>query len=348
MDINKHWNLARSPLGGWPTDGDFVLNQSAVPEPQMGQALVKTIYLSLDPYQWGRRRNGVETVGEVFHGRTGSQVLKSRIPSYREGDIIFNTSGWQEWGLVGEGISEFNYMHPRVIDPALAPISTALGVLGMLGLTAYAGLYVQCQPRPGDTVVVSAASGGVGQNVVQIAKLKGCRVVGIVGSDEKCDYVRQVLGADDCINRKAEHFEALLAEACPEGVDIYFENVGGAVFEAVLPLLNSSSRISLCGLISQYGHDDAASNHARWQQTGADVFSQRSVKIHSLFVGNFVKDYQDQFLREMSAWLESGLIGFREDIWQGLEKAPEAFSAMLKGDNFGKTMVQVGADPTVN
>lgn len=218
----------------------------------------------------------------------------------------------------------------------------------MLGLTAYAGLYVQCQPKPGDTVVVSAASGGVGQNAVQIARLKGCRVIGIAGSDDKCAFVKQVLGADDCINRRADHFEALLAEACPEGVDIYFENVGGAVFQAVLPLLNPSSRISLCGLISQYGHDDAASNHARWQRAGADIFSQRSVTVHGLFVGNFVNDYQARFLEEMGAWVASGQVVYREDRWQRLEKAPEAFAAMLKGDNFGKTMVQVGEDPTVN
>ena len=345
--INQHWNLARSPAAGWPTDGDFAFNESPLPDPKEGQALVKTIYLSLDPYQWGRRRSGVETVGEVCHGRTVSQVIKTRHPTFREGDIIFNTNGWQKWGLVGQGISEFNYMHPRVIDPELAPISTAIGVLGMLGLTAYAGLYVQCQPKRGDTVVVSAASGGVGQNVVQIARLKGCRVIGIAGSDDKCAYVKQVLGADDCINRKAEHFEALLAEACPEGIDIYFENVGGAVFQAVLPLLNPSSRISLCGLISQYGHDDAASNHARWQQAGADVFAQQSVTVHGLFVGNFVDDYQEQFLEEMGAWVASGQIQYREDRWQGLEKAPVAFSAMLKGDNFGKTMVQVEEDPTI-
>ena len=173
MSINKQWRLAREPVAGWPTDGDFSLSDSAIPSPGNNQALTKTIYLSLDPYQWGRRRSGLEKVGDVCHGRTVSLVLKSRHPRYKEGDIVFNTNGWQEYGLVGEGISEFNYMHPRVVERAIAPISTAIGVLGMLGLTAYSGLYIQCQPKAGETVVVSAASGGVGQNVVQIAKLKG-------------------------------------------------------------------------------------------------------------------------------------------------------------------------------
>lgn len=348
MDMNKQWRLARTPVAGWPTDGDFVYGESELPDPGFDQALTKTIYLSLDPYQWGRRRSGLEEVGEICHGRTVSQVLKSRHAGYKEGDIIFNTNGWQTYGLVGEGVSVFNYMHPRVVDPALAPISTAIGVLGMLGLTAYSGLYIQCQPKPGETVVVSAASGGVGQNVIQIAKLKGCRVVGIVGSDEKCQYVTETLGADACINRKAEDFVAQLAAACPDGVDIYFENVGGAVFEGVLPLLNMSSRISLCGLISQYGHDDAASNQARWKETGARVFEQQHVKVHGLFVGNFVDEYQQQFLNDMGNWVKSGQVGYREDRWQGLENAPDAFAAMLKGDNFGKTIVQVSEDPAVN
>ncbi len=346
MALNKQWRLARQPAEGWPTEGDFTLSSTEVPEPGPDQALTRTIYLSLDPYQWGRRRSGVEKIGEVCHGRTVSQVLKSRCSNYNEGDIIFNTNGWQEYGLVGQDISEFGYMHPRVLDRSLAPISTALGVLGMLGLTAYSGLYIQCQPKPGETVVVSAASGGVGQNVIQIAKQKGCRVVGIVGSDDKCDFVTTTLGAEACVNRKSKDFLEQLQVACPDGIDIYFENVGGEVFEAVLPLLNKSSRISLCGLISQYGNDDAASNHSRWQETGARVFEAQEVQVHGLFVGNFVDDYQQQFLTEMGEWVRNNQITYKEDIWPGLEKTPEAFDAMLKGDNFGKTIVQVSADPT--
>ena len=325
MTLNQQWRLARQPIEGWPTDGDFVLDSAETPAPGANQALTRTLYLSLDPYQWGRRRSGIEQIGDVCHGRTVSQVLKSRLSGYQEGDIIFNTNGWQEYGLVGQDISEFGYMHPRVLDTSQAPASSALGVLGMLGLTAYSGLYVQCQPRSGETVVVSAASGGVGQNVVQIAKLKGCHVVGIVGSDDKCDFVVDSLGAEACINRKSPGFVEL--------------------FEAVLPLLNKSSRISLCGLISQYCHDDAASNHARWQETGAPFFATQQVQVNGLFVGNFVDDYQRQFLEEMGDWVRNGRVKYKEDIWRGIEKAPEAFDAMLKGENFGKTIVQVGADP---
>lgn len=348
MTINKQWQLARIPTTGWPSDGDFAFSESISADPKSGQALTKTIYLSLDPYQWARRRSGLEGVGDVCHGRTVSQVSKSRHPNFSEGDIVFNTNGWQESGLIGAGISEFGYMHPRVIDPQLAPISTAIGVLGMLGLTAYAGLRIQCEPKPGETVVVSAASGGVGQNVIQIAKLSGCHVVGIVGSDAKCDFVKDVLGAHACVNRKEKFFAERLASAFPDGVDIYFENVGGPVFEAVLPLLNRSSRISLCGLISQYGHEDTKTNHKRWQQTGAAVFNQRAVTVHNLFVGNFVANYQAAFLEEMSAWIKNGQVTYQEDIWRGLDKAPAAFAAMLQGENFGKTIVKVGADPTLN
>lgn len=343
---NHQWKLARTPPAGWPTQGDFALASDTIPEPGSDQLCARTIYLSMDPYQWGRRRSGVEAVGDVCHGRTVSEIVRSRHAEYKEGELIFNTNGWQEYGLVGKDISVFNYMFPRKIDPALAPVSTAIGVLGMLGLTAYSGVFLQCQPQPGETVVVSAASGGVGQNAGQIAKIKGCRVVGIVGSDEKCDFVTETLGFDACVNRRDEDFPEKLAKACPDGVDIYFENVGGKVYEAVLPLLNRDSRITLCGLISQYGNEALDSSQKSWQETGASVFSRQNVKVHKLFVGNFVADHQDRFLADMSGWVADGLVKYKEDIWQGLEKAPEAFSAMLSGGNFGKTIVQVGEDST--
>ena len=183
--MNTQWLLARTPPGGLPVDDDFRLVETPVPSPGASQMLTRTIYLSLDPYQWGRRRGGLEAVGEVCHGRTVSQVVESNLPDYRAGDFVFNTNGWQAYGLTGEGISVFTYMFPRKIDPALAPISTAVGVLGMLGLTAYAGMVVQCAPKAGETVVVSAASGGVGQIAGQIARLLGCRVVGIAGAREQ-------------------------------------------------------------------------------------------------------------------------------------------------------------------
>ncbi len=345
---NHHWKLARTPPAGWPTEGDFEFGSSTLADPGAGQLSARTIYLSMDPYQWGRHRSGVEAVGNICHGRTVSQVVTSRMSEYDEGDIIFNTNGWQEYGLVGEGISVFNYMYPRKIDVSLAPISTAIGVLGMLGLTAYSGVYLQCQPQPGETVVISAASGGVGQNAGQIAKIKGCRVIGIAGSDDKCRFVTDTLGFSACINRRAPDFREQLAEVCPDGIDIYFENVGGMVFEAVLPLLNRDSRITLCGLISQYGNDKQESGMQDWKQTGETVFARENVTVHGLFVGNFVDEYQDQFLAEMSGWVKDGLVKYKEDLWQGLEKAPEAFGAMLTGANFGKTIVQVSEDPTLN
>ncbi len=349
---NRYWKNARAPAQGWPTQGDFEFLSSSIAEPGKNQLSSRTIYLSMDPYQWVRRRTGADPVGDVCHGRTVSQVLKSRVDEYQEGDLIFNTNGWQDIGLTGENISVFDYMFPRKLEPTLAPISTALGVLGMLGLTAYAGVYLQCQPQAGETVVVSAASGGVGQNAGQIARLKGCRVIGITGSQEKCSLVTDVLGFDGAVNHKDPDFAEQLSKACPDGIDIYFENVGGKVFDAVKPLLNQHSRIALCGLISLYGSDDLgpmlATVHEQWKKAGAAVFAKQDVTVHSLAVGNFVKDYQAQFLGEMGEWVKDGLIKYQEDIWQGLENTPEAFSAMLNGGNFGKTIVQVSAEPTTS
>lgn len=341
---NPQWRLARKPTGGWPVNEDFAWHIDEAPEPGENQILTRTVYLSLDPYQWGRRRAGVEAPGDVCHGRTISQVVRSRLPGYEEGDYVFNTNGWQTFGLTGEGISTFGYMLPRKLDPALAPISTGIGVLGMLGLTAYAGLIVQCQPQPGETVVVSAASGGVGQVVGQLAKLKGARVVGIAGAEHKCRFVVEELGFDACVSHQSAQLAQDLRAACPEGCDVYFENVGGPVFEAVLPCLNKGARISLCGFISQYGNTDGSDAKAAWHETGAEVFARQNVAAHDLFVGNFVKSHQAQFLTEMADYVSRGLVQYREDRWQGLDQAPTAFSAMLSGGNFGKTIVVVGPE----
>jgi NADPH-dependent curcumin reductase len=344
---NQQWTLARRPPGGMPSPDDFRWIEGSAPEPGKNQMLTRTIYLSLDPYQWGRRRGGAEAVGEVCHGRTVSQVVASNLAGYADGDFVFNTNGWQRYGLTGDGISVFTYMFPRKLDPGVAPISLAVGVLGMLGLTAYAGLVVQCQPRPGETVAVSAASGGVGQVVGQIAKVLGCRVVGIAGAQQKCDFVVDELGFDACVSHQSDGLPRALAAACPDGIDVYFENVGGKVFEAVLPLLNQHSRISLCGMISQYANTDGGNPRDAWMAAGASVFGARSVGVFDLRVGNFVADHQDRFLAEMAGWLQAGRIKYKEDLWQGLEQAPAAFRAMLEGRNFGKTLVAVGDDPTL-
>ncbi len=343
---NSQWRLARQPPGGWPVADDFAWCEMPVPAPSVGRMLTRTLYLSLDPYQWGRRRGGVEAVGEVCHGRTVSQVIESRIEAYKPGDFVFNTNGWQSYGLTGNGISVFGYMYPRKLDPAVAPLSTAVGVMGMLGLTAYAGLVVQCAPRLDETVVVSAASGGVGQVVGQIAKIIGCRVVGIAGTPEKCRFVVEELGYDACVSHRSDTLPDDLKAACPDGIDVYFENVGGKVFEAVLPNLNTGARITLCGMISQYGNADGVDPRDAWATTGKPYFDRRSVAVHDLRVGNFVTEHQDRFLAEMAGWIQSGKVKYKEDVWQGLEQAPAAFRAMLDGRNFGKTLVAVSPDPT--
>ena len=341
---NNQWVLARKPPDGLPLEDDFRWQTTDLPEISAGQMLTKTIYLSLDPYQWGRRRSGVEVPGDVCHGRTVSQVVQSQLKGFEEGDFLFNTNGWQSFGLTGEGISHFGYMFPRKLDAKAVPISTAIGVMGMLGLTAYSGLMVQCQPQSGETVIVSAASGGVGQVACQLAKIAGCRVIGIVGNSQKLEFLADVAGIDHCVSHLSEDFEEELQALCPDGCDVYFENVGGKVYEAVLPLLNMDSRITVCGMVSQYGNTDGKDPREVWDQQGAHIFSKQQVQIHNLFVGNFVESYQEEFLSIMGDYVKAGRVVYKEDRWEGLEVAPEAFAAMLTGGNFGKTIVVVSED----
>ena len=342
--INHQWILARTPREGLPHSDDFDWVSGQIPQVGANQMLTRTIYLSLDPYQWGRRRSGIELPGDVCHGRTVSQVVQSNMDEFREGDFVFNTNGWQEYGLTGEGVSHFGYMFPRQLDPSKAPISTAIGAMGMLGLTAYSGMMIQCQPKMGETIIVSAASGGVGQVACQLAKIVGGRVVGIASSDQKLDYLRNEVGVDECVSHLSESFKDELRELCPDGCDVYFENVGGEVYEAVLPLLNAGSRICVCGLVSQYGKTDSLDPRQVWDALGKPFFIKKNVQVHDLFVGNFVEKYQDEFLSKMTEYISSGLITYKEDLWEGLHAAPEAFTAMLTGGNFGKTIVCVSKD----
>ena len=314
-----------------------------MPTPGPGQALTRTLYVSLDPYQWGRMRRGEEPEGAPNHARTVSQVVDSRIDGLVTGDFVFNTNGWAEYGLMGEGVPRPGYMIPRKLDPARGKISHAVGVLGMLGLTAYAGMVLQCEPKPGETVVVSAASGGVGQIAGQIARLKGCRVVGIAGREEKCRYVVEALGFDACISRLSPSFPQDLKDACPDGIDVYFENVGGPVFDAVLPLFNPGARMTICGLIAHYG--DAPGEDARTQERRRA--EDRGVRVGNLSVGQYAAEWHDAFLAEMSPWVAAGEVRYREDIREGLEVIPTAFAEMLRGGNFGKTLVRVAPDPTL-
>lgn len=342
--MNRYWTLSGRPLGGWPEADTFVLREAEIPEPADGQALSRTIYVSLDPYQWGYKRRGTEPEGAPCHARTVSQVLKSRMPGFAAGDLVFNTNGWADYGLMGEGVWRPGYMVPRKLDPALGRISQAVGVLGMLGLTAYAGMILMADPKRGETAVVSAASGGVGQIAGQLAKERGARVVGIAGKAEKCRFVTEELGFDACVSHLSPSLAEDLKAACPDGVDVYFENVGGTSFEAVLPLFNAGARMTICGLIAHYG--DAGDARAALMRRGEAIFAERGVSVKDLFVGNFIANH-DEMLAHVAPLVRSGKLKYREDIRQGLETIPACFSEMLRGDNFGKMLVQVSPDPTL-
>ncbi len=344
--MNRYWTLSDKPVGAWPDADTFVLREAPIPSPGPGQALTRTIYISLDPYQWGYKRRGVEAPGAPCHARTVSQVVESQMEGFAPGDLVFNTNGWSEYALMGAGVARPSYMIPRKLDPAQGPISLAVGVLGMLGLTAYAGMILLGDPKAGETVVVSAASGGVGQIAGQLARLRGARVVGIAGREEKCRFVVDELRFDACVSHLSPTFAADLRAACPAGVDVYFENVGGAVFDAVLPLFNLGARITICGLIAHYGDEAGVDARAALMARGAAIFTERSVKVSDLFVGDYVAEHHDAFLREVAPQVVAGEIRYREDLRKGLENVPAAFAEMLKGSNFGKTLVRVGEDPT--
>ena len=323
--------LKSRPLGA-PKPSDFDLVQAPVPAPTSGEILCRTIYLSLDPYMRGRI-SGVKSYakgvdpGELMVGGTVSEVMESRHPDFKAGDLVQGYDGWQTHAVSnGAGV--------RRLDPAQAPISTALGVLGMPGMTAYVGLLDIGRPKAGETVVVSAASGAVGSVVGQIAKLKGCRAVGIAGARNKCDYVVDELGFDNCVNYKTEALVPALSAACPDGIDVYFENVGGEVTEAVAQLLNPFSRIPLCGLISMYNATSPAPGPS-WRA----LLTNRA-----LVKGFIVSDHLDRmpaFLADCTTWVREGRLKFREDIVDGLENAPRAFIGLLEGKNFGKMLVRV-------
>ena len=334
--VNRQIVLRSRPVG-MPKPGDFDLVESPVPTPNDGEVLTRTIYLSLDPYMRGRisgARSYAQSVepGQVIVGGTVGEVLESKHPSVARGDIVLGNDGWQSHAVAkGGGL--------RKLDPKQAPISTALGVLGMPGMTAYVGLLDIGRPKPGETVVVSAASGAVGSAVGQIAKIKGARAVGIAGSQDKCDYVVRELGFDACVNYKTGDLAATLKAACPSGIDVYFENVGGDVLRAVMVLLNQNARIPLCGLISEYN----ATEIGPGPNLRPFLFNRVLLK------GFIVSDHLDRmgdFLKECGGWLREGRLKHREDIVAGLEKAPEAFIGLLQGKNFGKLLVRVGEDPT--
>ncbi len=333
---NRKIVLASRPVGE-PKASDFRLEEAPAPAPREGEMLLKTRWLSLDPYMRGRMSAAKSyvkpvEVGEVMVGGTVSEVVESKHQGFKPGDIVSAFAGWQDYALSDGSMLQ-------KLDPKLAPLSTALGVLGMPGMTAYFGLLDIGKPKAGETVVVSAASGAVGAVVGQIAKLKGCRVVGVAGGPEKCRYVTGELGFDACVDHRAPDLAEKLAAACPQGADVYFENVGGSTWAAVFPLFNNYARVPVCGMIAHYNDTELPPGPDRTVQLMRAVLTKR-LTLRGFIVFDFVARI-GEFQREMSEWVRAGKIKYREDVIEGLENAPAGLIGMLKGKNFGKLLVKV-------
>ncbi|EHS1182891.1 NADP-dependent oxidoreductase [Vibrio vulnificus] len=333
---NRQILLASRPVGA-PTAENFALKQSDIPTPAQGEMLLRSVYLSLDPYMRGRMSDAksyAEPVGidEVMVGGTVCQVEVSNHAEFEVGEWVLAYTGWQDYAISnGEGLIKLGKQpsHP----------SYALGVMGMPGFTAYMGLLDIGQPKESDTLVVAAATGAVGSMVGQIGKLKGCRVIGIAGGEEKCQFAKETLGFDECIDHKATDFAEQLAKVCHNGIDIYFENVGGKVFDAVMPLLNTGARIPLCGLISQYNATSLPEGPDRMSMLMAQLLIKR-IKMQGFIIFDDYGHRYGEFAADMSQWLAQGKIHYREHLVQGLENAPDAFIGLLEGKNFGKMVVQ--------
>jgi hypothetical protein len=336
MENARRIVLASRPVGE-PTPADFRLEKFSLPSPGTGELLLRTQWLSLDPYMRGRMSDAPSYakpvgIGEVMEGGTVSEVVASNNDGFKVRDIVVGRTGWQTHAVSdGKGL--------RKLDPKFAPVSTALGVLGMPGMTGYTGLLEIGKPQPGECVVVAAASGAVGAVVGQIARIKDARAVGIAGGADKCRYVKDELGFADCIDHRAGDFVARLRAACPEGIDVYFENVGGAVFEAVFPLLNNFARVPVCGLISQYNATSPPPSAVTLPQVMRATLTKR-LTMRGFIVTDFAARQAD-FLRDVSTWLKEGRIKYREDVVDGLEQAPRALIGLLRGENFGKRLVRV-------
>ena len=333
--MNRQILLAARPIG-FPKDSDFNLVESPVPTPGDGQILVRSIYLSVDPYMRGRM-NDVKSyappvqIGGLMGGGAVGRVVRSNNPQFKEGDVVEGmTFGWQDYAVSnGQGV--------RKIDPTLAPISTALGVLGMPGLTAYFGLVAITNPQPGETVVVSGAAGAVGSLVGQIAKIKGCRAIGIAGADDKIRYLTDELRFDGAFNYKTvSDYSEKLREFCPTGIDVYFDNVGGAITDAVFRLINTRARISICGQISQYNLEKPEMG----PRMILTMLLVRQAKAEGFLVSQFADRYPEG-LMQIAQWLKEGKLQYKEDVEYGLENTPRAFMAMLEGRNLGKQLVKV-------
>lgn len=333
---NRRIVLASRPTGK-PTLDNFRMETAAVPRPGDGEVLLQTEFLSLDPYMRGRMNAGASyapgvELGAVMVGGTVSRVVESRNSAFATGDLVTAYAGWQDYAL-SDG-SDLMKLDPRIGNP-----SYALGVLGMPGLTAYVGLLDIGEPKAGDTVVLAAATGAVGSVVGQIAKLKGCRVVGIAGGAQKCQYAVKELGYDACISHYDEDMPRQLAAACPQGIDVYFENVGGSSWEAVMPLLNNFARVPVCGLIAHYNQAELPPGPDRMSQLQGLILT-RSLKMQGFIISNY-RDRIPAFIADMTGWLAQGKVKYREDIVEGLDNAPGAFLGLFSGENFGKLVVRV-------
>ncbi len=338
-NVNTRILLDKRPFGE-PKDDDFRIETVPVADPQEGELLLKTLWLSLDPYMRGRM-NDVKSyappvgLGEVMVGETVNQVIVSKSPDFAVGEIVVGPVGWQSYATVEADPKLF-----RKVDPALGPIATALHVLGMTGRTAYFGLLKVGEPKPGESVVVAAASGAVGSVVGQIAKIKGCRIVGIAGGKKKCDYVLNELGFDAVIDRKGGNMAAELKAACPDGIDVYFENVGGEVLHAVVPLLNEGARVPVCGYVSQYNKENPSEAESPFDVLG----KMPTPPLHRFFlVREWIKEWSAAST-EMSDWVKNGTLKYQESVVEGIVNAPQTFRGLLRGDNFGKQLIKV-AEP---
>ncbi len=335
-DRNVQVRLKSRPAGA-PGVEHFELVEGPLPEPGPGQVLCRTVYLSLDPYMRGRMRPGRSYAkpvkpGEVMCGGTVSQVIRSNAPDLTPGDFVLGYDGWQAFAA-----SDASSL--RRLDPDQAPIATALGVLGMPGMTAYVGMLDIGRPEEGETVLVSSAAGAVGSAAGQIAKLRGCRVVGTAGSDAKCAHVVNELGFDAAVNYKIDDLLSHLRRACPDGIDVYFDCVGGAVLDAALRMMNDHGRIPLIGLITQYNAESVP--------PGPNLMPVlvKRLTVQGMIVGDHA-DRRDDFLRDMTAWVRDGRVKYRLDIVEGLANAPRAFLGLFRGESIGKRLVRVSDDPT--
>jgi NADPH-dependent curcumin reductase CurA len=333
---NTQVRLASRPAGR-PSAANFTIAPAPVPEPADGQLLIRTRYLSLDPYMRGRMSDAPSyappvPVGGLMVGGTVGEVVTSRAPGFSPGDVVLAYTGWQEYGAAKAAAV-------RKLDPAVAPVTTALGVLGMPGFTAYAGLTQIGRPKPGETVAVAAASGPVGATVGQLAKIFGARAVGIAGGPEKVAYLR-TLGFDAAVDHRAPDFAERLAAAVPDGIDVYFENVHGHVWDAVFPRLNTFARVPVCGLVAMYNETRPPDGPDRSAALMSAIL-RKSLTLRGFIQREFAAGLMPEFLERATVWVRDGSLKYKEHVVDGLENAPRAFIDMLDGKNFGKLLIRV-------